>query len=226
MLDSTVAAQALISAPIEAALRAHFADANACRTSFLKTVRDAISWIVLRPERIHARHNAAGFIYVQLTFDPQRVQAALRLHLWPAEALRAPPVPHTHSCHLDSLIVCGTMENIDHRVAPGGSYPVQEAFCHAEVCTPADVRAPVHCTESQRTILAQGDRYAVALGQFHSTEVPAGALTATCVLMSRFHELPSLLVDCGTKPLSASFAKALVPAEEIEACLRTVLAAL
>lgn len=208
------------------ALAACFDRPNAKGDEFSSPVREAIARLLADPDAIHARRNAAGFIYVQLTFDPARTRPALRLHLWPGDELRAEAVPHSHTCRIDSVLLCGKMVNVDYRISPGTGYLVREALCQAEVCSHMPGSRLQDCTESRRTLLRPGDRYSIEIDDFHSSEVPAGQLTATCVRMSDFQDRPSRLVDIGVKPLDGEFVKERIPAARIAIYLEAVLSRL
>ncbi len=137
--------------------------------------------------RFPAVRHPLGFIYAPLF---REWPWTLRLHIWLREAprpqLTTSPI-HDHTWELTSFVVCGALENRiihvhdvedpTHRVfeirGVGGNDMLQ----------PTERLVRFHCSSAER--LLQGDRYVVAAGQFHFTEVPEGITTATIVLAER-----------------------------------------
>jgi hypothetical protein len=183
-----------------------------------------IQEIALRRARFSAVRHPLGFLYAPLLRESSR---ALRLHIWlrdaPRPQLTTSPI-HDHTWQLTSLVVCGELENRIIHVYDADD-PTHRIFeirgiGSDDFLQPSERLVRFRCSAVER--VRQGERYVVAAGQFHFTEVAQEITTATIVLAERKTTAPERALGPLDIP-SHQMTRADCPPTELAEASQTVL---
>ena len=122
-----------------------------------------------------------GFVSC-VVFDEDSV--ATRLHYWPAYERRpkSPNWPiHTHLFKLSSLVVTGSLRDLQYHCFPGSDYSGLRVVYSGEDSELVDIGGKYRIETVRETVVHQHGFYSIEEGVFHQSEVDIGQETLTLV---------------------------------------------
>jgi hypothetical protein len=113
----------------------------------------------------------------------------LRIHYWPESERRTknPDWPiHTHTYHLSSLVLEGTIRDIQYTTTAGEDYSVYSVSYNDENSEIAKTDRKVSILHTNDISRSKGETYTVERGVFHQSQVDFGKSAITLVALSDF----------------------------------------
>jgi len=193
-------------------------------------VRGLLSVLLKTPPAVPAAWHPLGFIHFSL--GEVRRGDKLRLHVWPRMHRRTqePPLPiHDHIFDLESEVLAGSLLNRFFSVEGDTATPTHRVF---EVLYDGDVSAlrateqTAQCQQISERLFVSGDRYRVARGAYHATEVADSEFAATVVLTTAISDRAPLVLGPLSGPGTYRYRRQLCSPSEVEEALKSVDAAL
>lgn len=121
----------------------------------------------------------------------------LRVHYWPTNMRRTknPDWPiHTHSYTLSSLVLNGSIEDIQYETAPGDEYTLYKVAYINEDSEIINTNKKINIFKKISKIRTKGDQYRVERGVFHQSNVKFTESAVTLVALSEpSNEAPLVL---------------------------------
>jgi hypothetical protein len=147
-------------------------------------IRPVLERLADKPELVDPTEHVLGFVHCRLGETAGRV---IRLHIWSVPPLNAAEpewLIHNHLWEIRSHILCGQLE--DHRfnvsTVPEGPHRLYEVHYEGARSRRVASNRRVDCHLVEKNQWSAGDRYVIPPGDFHTTVVDPGVLTATLVV--------------------------------------------
>ena len=151
-------------------------------------ITDCFNFLCIHLERLAVKitplWHPLGFVSCVIDESPLYTT---RVHYWPPGERRVknPDWPiHTHSYGLKSLVLSGSVRDLQYRVEPGNQWSIYSVNYYeggSEIIrTPRGVNVALAINE----IRAAGEQYEVQRGVFHQTQVSNDQAAVTIVLLS------------------------------------------